>query len=76
MTTQFSETNCAITGEIYKAFEKRGAGPDFLCIIRSWGDTLDDADVLLVCANATCPTGKQAISSSNGCNLGLSTRWM
>jgi hypothetical protein len=35
-----------IADEIYRALEDLGAGPELLSIIGSWGDTLDDAEVL------------------------------
>jgi hypothetical protein len=36
----------AIANEIYKAMEKLGAGPELLGIVGSYGDTLEDEDVL------------------------------
>ena len=36
----------AIVSEIVRAFEKLGAPDKLLGAIDSWGDTLDDADVL------------------------------
>jgi hypothetical protein len=35
-----------IAAEIYKAMERLGAEPDLLSIIGSYGDTLDDDDIL------------------------------
>jgi hypothetical protein len=32
--------------ELYVAMERLGADPDLLAIIGSWGDTLDDAEIL------------------------------
>ena len=44
-----------IAGELYKAIDALGGSPDLLSIIGSYGDTLDDQDVLdaLVSYNAT-----------------------
>lgn len=39
-------TQLAIVQEIYEALEKLQAPPKLLGVIRSWGDTLSDADVL------------------------------
>jgi len=36
----------AIIQEVYRAAEKLGARSDLLCILGSWGDTLEDADIL------------------------------
>ena len=44
--TCLNETGLAIASEIYGAFELLGADPGLLGTIGSWGDTLDDADVL------------------------------
>ena len=38
--------HAAIAGEIYLAIEKLGGSPELLSIIGSYGDTLDDQDVL------------------------------
>ena len=35
-----------IAAEIYKAFERLEADPELLSIIGSYGDTLDDAEIL------------------------------
>ena len=35
-----------IVHEIYKAFQRLGAPPEFLSIIGSYGDTLEDSEVL------------------------------
>ena len=44
-----------IVGELYKAIEALGGSPDLLSIIGSYGDTLDDQEILdaLVTYNAT-----------------------
>jgi len=36
----------AIAIELYKACENLGAGPELLAVIGSYGDTLDDEDIL------------------------------
>lgn len=35
-----------IAAEIYKAAERLGAGPELLSILGSYGDTLEDDDIL------------------------------
>jgi len=35
-----------IRSEIYRAFERLGADRELLAVIGSWGDTLEDEDVL------------------------------
>jgi hypothetical protein len=35
-----------IAAEIHQALEDLGAGPELLAVIGSWGDTLDDGNVL------------------------------
>lgn len=44
-----------IAGELYKAIEALGGSTDLLAIVGSYGDTLDDQDVLdaLISYNAT-----------------------
>jgi hypothetical protein len=37
-----------IIGELYVALERLGADEDLLAIVGSWGDTLDDEEVLLL----------------------------
>ena len=37
-----------IRSEIYRAFEILGAGAELLATIGSWGDTLDDSEILRV----------------------------
>lgn len=39
-------TNLAIIREVYKAAERLGADPGLLACIGSWGDTVDDTEVL------------------------------
>lgn len=41
-----TETQRAITREIYIALERLGASRDLLATVGSWGDTLDEDDVL------------------------------
>lgn len=43
--TQVSITP-AIAKELYRALERLDADPELLCIVGSWGDTLDDGEVL------------------------------
>lgn len=47
-----------INSQIYQAFKKLGAGPDLLSIIGSYGDTLDDSEILSLLTewNAGRPT--------------------
>jgi hypothetical protein len=35
-----------IRSEIYRAFELLGADRDLLAVVGSWGDTLDDQEIL------------------------------
>ena len=40
------QTEMAIRQEVYKAFQSFGAKSDILSLIGSWGDTLEDEDIL------------------------------
>jgi hypothetical protein len=44
--TNDNDPKAAIAQEIYNALEKLGAGPELLGIVGSYGDTLEDTDVL------------------------------
>jgi len=41
-----TETQLKIISQIYKAFENLGASVDILCLVGSFGDTLEDDEVL------------------------------
>ena len=43
---RYTEQQLAIIQQMYIAAEKLGAKSDLLGIIGSWGDTLDDDDIL------------------------------
>ena len=46
ISTCLDETGLLIVREIYRACEMLGADPGLLSAIGSWGDTLDDTDIL------------------------------
>jgi hypothetical protein len=46
LTTCLDATGAEIKNEIYRAMEMLGADAGLLACIGSWGDTLDDRDVL------------------------------
>lgn len=46
LVTCLDATGLEITKELYRALETLGADPGLLGCIGSWGDTLDDMDVL------------------------------
>ena len=46
LKTCLDDTENQIVREIYTAFETLGADPGLLSAFGSWGDTLDDAEIL------------------------------
>ena len=46
LKTCLDDTGLLIVRELYSACEMLGADPGLLAVIGSWGDTLDDAEVL------------------------------
>lgn len=46
LKTCLDDTGLKITNELYKAVSALTADPCLLAMIGSWGDTLDDADIL------------------------------
>jgi hypothetical protein len=44
--TRTLDVEAQIAREIFTAFERLGADPEFLSIINNWRDTLDDEEVL------------------------------
>jgi hypothetical protein len=46
IVTCLDSTGLRITREIYRALEALGADPGLLASVGSWGDTLDDAEIL------------------------------
>jgi hypothetical protein len=46
MKTRTLDVEAQIAREIFTAFERLGADPEFLSIISDWRDTLDDEEVL------------------------------
>jgi hypothetical protein len=56
------DVNRKIVDEIYRALEHLGADPLLLGIVRSWGDTLTDEEVLASLQKWNQGTGAQKAS--------------